>query len=56
MAGNILCQMYGLGEISGEEEAHALVKNSFAIDEYLPEDTQLWQEKYRTFTAEVLKA
>lgn len=56
VAGNILCQMYGLGEISGEEEAHTLVKNSFAIDEYLPEDTQLWQEKYRTFTAEVLKA
>ena len=55
VAGNILCQMYGLGEISGEEEAHALVKNSFRIDEYLPEDAELWQKKYRAFTADVLK-
>ena len=55
VAGNILCQMYGLGEISGEEEAHALVKNSFRIDEYLPEDAELWQKKYRAFTANVLK-
>ncbi len=49
VAGNILCQMYGMGEISGEEEAHELMCNSFPIEEYLPEEQALWEEKYAAF-------
>lgn len=55
VAGNILCQMYGLGEISGTAQAHEIIRRSFEFKEYLPQDATLWAQKYSAFLGEVLK-
>jgi rhamnulokinase len=43
--GNICAQMIAMGEIAGIEEARALIRRSFAIDEYQPHEeipAQVW--------------
>jgi rhamnulokinase len=47
--GNILCQLIALGELEGIAQARELVRNSFEIDEYVPQDTEAWDEAYDKF-------
>lgn len=47
--GNIAVQLMTLGEISDITEARAIIKNSFDIKSYMPEDTSAWDSAYESF-------
>jgi rhamnulokinase len=47
--GNIVCQLIALGELYGVAQARELIRNSFEINEYLPQDTEAWDEAYDKF-------
>jgi len=49
--GNILMQMVALGELGSLEQARELVRDSFEVDEYLPEQVQAWEDHYPRFLA-----
>lgn len=53
VVGSIMCQMFGMGEISSEEEAKRIVANTFPIKEYLPVDKKIWDAKYVQFLAQL---
>ena len=48
-AGNILCQMYGAGELSSETEIKELLVNTFPVKTYFPQEVDFWEEKYQSF-------
>ena len=45
-SGNILMQAIATGQIKTLAEARQIVRNSFELKEYEPQDTSLWQEQY----------
>ncbi|HOQ07858.1 MAG TPA: rhamnulokinase family protein [Clostridiales bacterium] len=47
--GNGIVQMISLGEISDYSQARSIVKKSFPPQEFMPCDTQRWDEAYRRF-------
>ena len=47
--------MYGLNEISGVEEAHKIVSDSFKFEAYTLEEINLWTDKYNVYLRDVLK-
>ncbi len=47
--GNVLVQLLADRSISSIEDGKALVRNSFPIEEYLPLEQKLWEEKYLDF-------
>ncbi|MEG1719402.1 MAG: rhamnulokinase family protein [Clostridia bacterium] len=47
--GNIAAQLIALGEIENLKKAREIIKNSFEFDEYVPEDTELWNSSYEEF-------
>jgi rhamnulokinase len=47
--GNILLQMLALGQISSLSEGRAVVRRSFPVETYEPQDTQGWTEAYGRF-------
>ena len=48
-AGNILMQAKATGQIESLAQARKIVKNSFDLKEYHPEDSSLWQQQYKKF-------
>jgi sugar (pentulose or hexulose) kinase len=46
-SGNILMQAKAAGQIESLAEVRAIVRNSFALKEYQPQDTSLWDERYK---------
>jgi len=44
--GNILMQAKATGQIKNLTEARKIVRNSFKLKEYQPQNVSLWQEKY----------
>lgn len=48
-AGNILMQAYGSGEISSLSELREVVRNSFEIKTYQPDDIEAWESQYKKF-------
>ncbi|MFC2089904.1 rhamnulokinase family protein [Bacteroidota bacterium] len=48
--GNILTQAIGLGYLKNLEEARNVVKNSFELKEYQPEERELWENAYERFS------
>jgi len=44
--GNILMQAKATGQIKNLAEARKIVRNSFELKEYQPQDVSLWQERY----------
>jgi rhamnulokinase len=48
-AGNLCCQLIALGEASGVKETREIIKKSFPIQEYLPENAEKWDEAYERF-------
>lgn len=46
-SGNILMQAKAAGQIKSLAEARRIVRNSFDLKEYQPEDGQLWGEQYK---------
>lgn len=47
--GNIMMQAYGMKEISSLSEIREVVKNSFNIESYNPEDVKAWEHAYKGF-------
>lgn len=47
--GNLLCQLIAKGEVSGLNEARALVRRSFPTEEYTPESVGEWDKAYENF-------
>ncbi|WP_282923708.1 rhamnulokinase [Mediterraneibacter massiliensis] len=47
--GNALIQFRSLGYIENEKEAARLLKNSFSITEYHPQERPLWEEQYKRY-------
>jgi sugar (pentulose or hexulose) kinase len=45
--GNILMQARATGQIKTLDEARALVRNSFELKEYQPQNPSLWQKQYK---------
>ena len=50
-AGNVLMQMVAAGEISSLAEGREIVRRSFELTTYLPEDGDVWEEAYERFRA-----
>ncbi len=49
--GNIAAQLIAAGELSDLFEARSLIRDSFPIEEYLPQDVAAWEDAYARFTA-----
>lgn len=47
--GNLLVQIMALGEIKDIKQARDVVKRSFATQEYLPQDSQQWDDAYNRY-------
>jgi rhamnulokinase len=52
VVGNVLCQMYGMGEVMSEAEAKSIVAASFEREEYTPHEGQEWNHRYEKFLAD----
>jgi sugar (pentulose or hexulose) kinase len=50
-SGNILMQAKATGQIKSIDEARKIVRNSFELKEYRPQDQKLWQQKYEQYAA-----
>ncbi|MCA1597022.1 MAG: rhamnulokinase [Chloroflexi bacterium] len=48
-AGNILVQAMGRGEISSLADLRQVVRRSFEVEEYLPQETDRWLEAFQRF-------
>ena len=48
-SGNILMQAKATGQIQSIEEARQVVRNSFDLKAYQPQDSALWAEKYEQY-------
>lgn len=46
---NILLQAYGAGELRDKKELRQIVRNTYDRNEYYPEQTKIWDEKYNVF-------
>lgn len=46
LAGNLLVQMKSAGEISGLKEGRGIIRESFEILEFYPEQERIWDEQY----------
>jgi len=53
--GNAMIQFITLGEVSDVKEARRLVRESFPCREFLPEETDKWEEKYQQWREKVGK-
>ena len=46
-SGNIIMQAMATGQIKTLAQARALIRNSFEVKEYLPQDREIWEREYR---------
>jgi rhamnulokinase len=47
-SGNVLMQAKAAGQIKTLEEARQIVRSSFELREYEPQETSLWEEQYES--------
>ena len=47
--GNVMMQVLASGEVSSIEQAREVVRNSFAVEEFTPVQTQRWDDAYVRF-------
>ena len=47
--GNIAVQLIALGEIKDQKEARKIIKYSFELDEYIPENSEKWNKAYKKY-------
>ena len=47
--GNLASQLIALGEVADIGQAREVIKRSFPVTEYVPQDTAAWQEAYGRF-------
>ncbi|MDX1520301.1 MAG: rhamnulokinase family protein, partial [Anaerolineae bacterium] len=51
--GNVLMQMLALGQISSLSEGRDLVRRSFPVETYEPQDGAAWEEAYQRYLGEI---
>ncbi|MDZ7616755.1 MAG: FGGY-family carbohydrate kinase, partial [Patescibacteria group bacterium] len=49
--GNVMMQAVATGEVGGIAEARAVIRRSFPVEQYEPNDTAAWDEAYARFTS-----
>jgi len=49
-SGNVLMQAVATGRVKSIEEAREIVRQSFDLKEYHPQDTSVWAQKYEQYT------
>lgn len=47
--GNVAAQLIALGEVADIKEARSLIKRSYPLDIYEPQDSQAWEDAFRVF-------
>ena len=47
--GNVMMQAVAAGDVAGIAEAREVIRNSFAVDEYLPRNAAAWDDAYGKF-------
>ncbi len=52
--GNIAAQLIALGKIKDLKQARAIIKESFEVKSYFPENRELWEEKYDYYLKNIL--
>ncbi|RCW77230.1 rhamnulokinase [Saliterribacillus persicus] len=53
--GNAIGQWIALGEVKNIKEAREVVKRSFPLKEYKPQDSDKWEDKYNYFNENILQ-
>jgi rhamnulokinase len=48
-SGNILMQAKAAGQLKSIEEAREVIRHSFELKEYEPQDTAPWEKQYKRF-------
>ena len=46
-SGNITMQAMATGQIKSLAQGRELIRNSFEVKEYLPQDREIWERGYR---------
>ena len=52
-AGNIMIQAAGLGLFGSLDEIREVIRNSFPIEYFLPEDVDVWEKRYQFYRERV---
>ena len=47
--GNVMMQAVGAGAISSLDEARAIIRASIETEEFLPQESEAWNEAYKIF-------
>ena len=47
--GNVMMQAVAAGDVASIAEAREVIRRSFPVDEYLPQNTAAWDEAYGRF-------
>lgn len=47
--GNLMVQAMALGEVANQAEIRQIVRDSFPTEDYLPQNTDIWEEAYARF-------
>ena len=47
--GNVMMQAVAAGDVASIAEARDVIRNSFPVEEYEPQDTAVWEEAYGRF-------
>jgi len=55
-SGNVLIQALALGDIAGADDIRTIVKSSYELANYAPQDADLWEEKYQEYLKTIGKA
>jgi rhamnulokinase len=50
-SGNILMQAKAAGQVKSIDQAREVIRNSFELKEYQPQDTGLWERQYKKCAA-----
>ena len=53
--GNVAVQLIAMGKIKDMDEARKIIRNSFEVKEYIPEQTDTWDKAYQKFVHNLLK-
>ena len=47
--GNVMSQLIALKEVEDLQQAREIIKRSFPTEEYLPQDSEQWDEAYNRY-------
>ena len=54
--GNLMMQAVAAGDVGSIAQAREVIRNSFAVEQYEPQNTAAWEEAYQRFLAVIEKS